>query len=557
MSIKHYGIWIAYPPTVDLRCEGLGRHLAAFLKGAAEKRDVKFTIACPSWGQQSIKELCESEDVPGDSIKMLYPQRYNILILIYEKFLLRSKKTKRWKPFIEFFSRPYNYLLKCRTILTENIATSRNIGHFIFQGFFLLPFLIAQVIHFSFLKSYRIFHKAFNHINKQLNFPIEKFLKFISKPKNSFLLVSLFAIIQKKEMELMLDLIDKAKHIKAWYSPTAFWPEFNLINAPKLMCIPDVVLAEFPIGFSNVNDERFVELFKKVEQAIYTGENFVTYSEEIKQNTVVKRYNRKAENIHVISHAPNNLNHLITIQGNSLNGERASSYYCQELFALALNKSNNLEYILQFKKGLSKDTHLKFFFYASQFRPSKNILTLLRAYKHLLNHSSIGHKLILTGNPDVCEEIKEFINFHHLEKDVLILTGLSLKELAACYKLADVVVNPSLSEGGCPFTLTEALSVKTPVIMANIPVTTEVITDPNLQELMLFDPYDWQSLADRLEWAVYNKEELLKLQLPVYEQLNLRTWRHVVDEYLSILDQLAGIVPDTLQQNKEIEAELA
>jgi len=47
--------------------------------------------------------------------------------------------------------------------------------------------------------------------------------------------------------------------------------------------------------------------------------------------------------------------------------------------------------------------------------------------------------------------------------------------IAACYKLADLAVNPSLSEGGFPFTFTEALSVGTPVVMARIPVTEEII----------------------------------------------------------------------------------
>ena len=89
-------------------------------------------------------------------------------------------------------------------------------------------------------------------------------------------------------------------------------------------------------------------------------------------------------------------------------------------------------------------------------------------------------------------EIAQFIHKHNLQNDVLCLHDLSAQELAACYRLADLAVNPSLSEGGCPFTLTEALSVGTPVVMARIAVTEEVVTDPELQSLMLFDPYDWE-----------------------------------------------------------------
>ncbi|MFD2884495.1 glycosyltransferase [Pseudomonas lini] len=72
---------------------------------------------------------------------------------------------------------------------------------------------------------------------------------------------------------------------------------------------------------------------------------------------------------------------------------------------------------------------------------------------------------------------KKFISEHGLQNDVLCLYGLSIQELAACYKLADLAVNPSLSEGGCPFTFTEALSVGTPVVMARIAVTEEILVD--------------------------------------------------------------------------------
>jgi glycosyltransferase involved in cell wall biosynthesis len=126
---------------------------------------------------------------------------------------------------------------------------------------------------------------------------------------------------------------------------------------------------------------------------------------------------------------------------------------------------------------------------------------------------------------------------------VLCLHGLTARELAACYRLAELAVNPSLSEGGCPFTLTEALSVGTPVVMGRIAVTEEVITDPALQDVMLFDPYDWKDMAARIEWALQNREALLTRQLKFYAKLSQRTWRHVVDEHIAILDRISEATP--------------
>jgi glycosyltransferase involved in cell wall biosynthesis len=119
------------------------------------------------------------------------------------------------------------------------------------------------------------------------------------------------------------------------------------------------------------------------------------------------------------------------------------------------------------------------------------------------------------------------------------LRSLSDQELAACYRLADLAVNPSLSEGGCPFTLTEALSVGTPVVMSRIRVSEEVVTDRGLQGLMFFDPYSWEDIANKIQWALTNRTVLLSLQLPLYERLAERSWSSVVDEYIVLLDQIS------------------
>ncbi|WP_210236525.1 glycosyltransferase, partial [Mesorhizobium sp. M3A.F.Ca.ET.201.01.1.1] len=82
----------------------------------------------------------------------------------------------------------------------------------------------------------------------------------------------------------------------------------------------------------------------------------------------------------------------------------------------------------------------------------------------------MGHKLILTGFSHY-ESVRVFLREHNLLADVLCVHGLTEPELAACYKMADLAVSPSLSEGGMPFTFTEALSVETPAILADIDVT--------------------------------------------------------------------------------------
>jgi glycosyltransferase involved in cell wall biosynthesis len=83
------------------------------------------------------------------------------------------------------------------------------------------------------------------------------------------------------------------------------------------------------------------------------------------------------------------------------------------------------------------------------------------------------------------------------------------------------------------------MSVGTPVVMARIRVTEEVITDPQLQAAMLFDPFDWKDVASRIEYGLLNRDKLRALEQPLYERLAQRSWRNVVDDYVAILERIS------------------
>jgi glycosyltransferase involved in cell wall biosynthesis len=354
-----------------------------------------------------------------------------------------------------------------------------------------------------------------------------------TQPKEEALVLRLYRFMEQHETDVLTAKINRLTQVDAWYSPTAFWPSFNKIKAPHVMCVPDVVLKDFPVGFSHVGGDRFLESFKMVEKAIEGSSRFITYSNDTKWSTLVDQYGINPDCVDVIPHAVNDLHSFVDITGfadNVATGRR----YAESLFSAALRKATNIEYA-----GSFANRSAKFLFYPSQFRPSKNILSLLLAYYHLLKERYVGHKLILTGNPKDMPEIEDFIRDHNLANDVLCLPGLTVAELAACYRLADLAINPSLSEGGCPFTFSEALSVGTPVVMARIAVTEEVITDPELQAMMLFDPYIWQDMADRIEWAIQNRDELRSAQMDAFKSISLRTWHDVVADHIRILDRIS------------------
>lgn len=554
MEKKLYGIYLAYPPTIDLRDQGLGRHLAAFLKGAIESRNVEFIIVCPSWSKEGLHLLMEAEHVPQDSFKIISPPGELISLRVHRMLKnLIDRVRKRDKQ-----EDKSNSLFARLGVVYDNFKTKLLVSTKVWQFLlFSVPLIVIGLILaikniLGRLSQYFVNTKDHTPKNNPIKKTMRYFYRFVrsvvSSPKENAILFNFYKRIEVRETDLMLTMINKMADVRAWYTPTAFWPSFNKIHAPRLMCVPDVVLTEFPVGFAQIGGDRFLDTFNTVEAAIYGGSHFVTYSEHIKKSILIDRYKKKAEQVTVIPHAANVLNQFLRDDDLS---EGEKEQLCCSLLRTALKKSSNPAYTDGFK-----NTSVKFIFYASQFRPSKNVLILLRAYHYLLRQRFITHKLILTGRPKILAEIDNYIEENSLTKDVLLLSGLTTAELAACYKRADLAVNPSLSEGGCPFTFTEALSVGTPVLMANIPVTTEVLTQAQLQQKMLFDPYDWQDLAKKIEWALNNRTSLLTDQRVIYQALVKRTWQNVVDEYVDALEKIThkkqqssfGVIPQECPQ---------
>jgi len=524
---------------VDLRAQGLGRYLASFLRGAQARQDITFVIVCPSWSRSMLEQLFESEGMTREKVCIVSPTGKPHLLLIYEAYQAFRKRPrfagwgKRVAAVVEGLRKRLLHRLEQRAAQAHDVSSLLRLlveggGLLLVAGPFWILTLIAR------------WGKMLQRLGKtRLMGSLQgwrlRLASLLANPKEDGWVLRLFEVMQETETQRMQTLIEGLNEVKAWYCPAAYWPAFNKIKAPRLMCVPDVVLTDFPTGFSRVGGDRFLNTFETIEKAIRNAEHMVTYSEGIKWKTLVDRYAVAPSKVHVVQHAPNELDSWISIS-DFPNAEATSRHYCQTLLLSALQKSSNPGYAADLP-----NRQMKFLFYASQFRPNKNILTLIKAYEFLLRRRYIGHKLILTGDPGRMPEIKRFIVDHHLENDVLCLYGLSVSELAACYKLADLAVNPSLSEGGCPFTFTEALSVGTPVVMARINVTAEILYETELQGTTFFDPYDWEDMARRIEWALNNRDYLLEIQNQVFRRLKQRTWADVANEHIAILERISEL----------------
>jgi glycosyltransferase involved in cell wall biosynthesis len=535
MSLKQYGIYVAWSPLIDLRSEGLGRQLASFLKGAAEHPDVRFVVACPSWCRETLAQLFEAEGVPSEHFELLSPRSLPLLLRVY---LARLKARDRKKPpgrLTRLIRRIRRALDRRRMAIERRIASTRHvltmIGAILALSMALLALGLLKIIlgprHL--LRWARLKTRNVRFLARVRAF----FLGSLSGSSRGSIARRFYGHLEETEADLLISMINCRSDVTAWYCPTAFWPEFNRIKVSRLMCVPDVVVADFPVGFEREAGPPMFEKFKKIQSAISGATNLVTYSDHVKWNTLVRRFRSPPKAVHVVRHGSHGLLDVIKI-ADTADDDVATTTFCHDVFREVLRAQTS-----EYANSFDNET-VGFLFYPTQFRPSKNLITLLRAYDHLLRARYFGLKLVLTGYEHGLSEVSEFIKDRALSHDVLCLHGLTVKQLAACYRLARLAVNPSLSEGGFPFTFTEALSVGTPIVMARIPVTEEVITNPDLQSQMLFDPYDWKDMANRIEWALENRAALLARQRPFYDRLAQRTWRQVVDDHIEILDRIAA-----------------
>ncbi|NBB10448.1 glycosyltransferase [Pseudomonas sp. SLFW] len=532
MPVKRYGIYLAYAPTVDLRNEGLGRYLANFVRGGTQSADVEFVIACPSWSRESLEDLFKSEAVSAE-VSVISPSGKPYLLYAYETYrwlvLKKSAKSGGEDTLLKKLS-AYRDDVEIRVSQTHSLLSTLplifSIARLLLLFLCLVPLVMSRSIG---SRLWRMIRFTARPIFKKL----ENFIARVThSPKNNEWVRLRFQSMSETENKRMKVLIEAQTDVIAWYSPTSFWPAFNELNVPKLMCVPDVVMTDFSVGFAGVGGNRFLETFNTVEKALRGAQHIVTYSQHTKWHTLVDRFCVSPPRIRVVEHAPNPLDHLIDVNGFP-DALETSRTYCKNLLLSAMQRTQNVY------TALFANQDVEYIFYPSQIRPNKNILTLLRAYKHLLHNRRLGLKLILTGDVYGSAALSAFIDEHRLQADVICLRGLSTSELAACYRLALLAVNPSLSEGGCPFTFSEALSVGTPAVMSRIPVTLEVLTDPILQETSLFDPYDWEDMAERIEWAIKNRAELLTSQQEAYALLSKRSWADVAREHIILLDAIA------------------
>ena len=533
------GIYLGYGPNTLMHKEGLGRYTAVLLKGFIE-RGHSITVAMPKWLAASFKLLLDEFEIDSQNIDYIIEYHTPVAWEIYSHMHMKKKggsglKRKIMISSLKLSERIMNYIFSISNILLLLAVTVIILA----IALVLLPIGLIVCIVVGFV--YGIFSIFIREKRKHQS------VKNRMKKKIKNLLidltgtgVSLHSIVyQNMLVSVQHRLVNRIntgnKKVDVWYSPSIFWPVFNHINGKRIINVPDLVVMDYPMHW--YESYGVIESSLRCEDTIINGESYITYCQYVKDNLLVKRYEKNEDSISVIHHMINDMSSYIKVNSEykmtSKEKENYEKAFCRSLIGKMRNSICRVkEYTSTFDFA-----NTKYIFYSSQARPHKNLMSLLKAYKYILKEKRIGIKLFLTGDIYQIKELKEFVLENGLQYDVLCFYSVPAQGLAALYHEAELVVNPTLYEGGFPFTFGEGMSVGTPSLMSRIPQVEEMFAFSEDLENCMFDPYDYRDMVAKILWGLSDPNRLYEMQLPLFRKMCERGTAEYIGEYVRAFEK--------------------
>lgn len=177
-----------------------------------------------------------------------------------------------------------------------------------------------------------------------------------------------------------------------------------------------------------------------------------------------------------------------------------------------------------------------FALYPAQTWPHKNHRRLLEALAHLRDRCGTTVGLVATGRPnDFSPGVLRRVQELDLESQIRFLGYVAPAELKALYRMARILVLPSLFEGyGMP--VVEAFGAGLPVACSSAPALTETAAGAAL----FFDPRDVFGMANAI-LRLWNDEELRRsLAARGKERALQLSWVKVAGQYRELYREVAS-----------------
>lgn len=554
------GVWLEPAIEGSITGEGIYTLLCDILRSFASFKNTRVFLMCPNWGIRVLRRCLLENGLPPNQFSIISTgRRISPLIELAARRsgpkLQITDRLLRWTKQALLFAwrAPILGGLVRRVFATDSYIL------FYLTIILILPLIFPVALVWLSIRCALGLLGVLSYRSKLRQFLLRsaKFRKLVVKVETSLssfitsdlaaVKGSLFKFIEDREYAVLLDKANRLQNVDVWYSVHAGVRYAKYLVKPKVVAVPDLVFRECPTGFhQQVIDSTSRHIHAMLESVAAT----ISYSEFVRENHVVKALGVDPQITHVIRHAPHDLSDELKVitSWHGGNCRRAAlalvRNYLKYSYEPPATSKESAEYLRFLKNYLLEFPfdECAFIFVSSQIRPHKNYHNLLLAYETLLRKRYVNVKFLFTGQVTAHSDkmsLYQYVLDNHLEFDVLSLPRLPRNVHAALYYLSALTVVPTLFEGGFPFPFSESLSVGTPVVMSDIPVVREMLP-ADLIKITLFDPYDVNAMADRIQWALENRQGLLEKQTTFHQHLCSRTWEDVSREYHAVFQKVAN-----------------
>ncbi len=161
-----------------------------------------------------------------------------------------------------------------------------------------------------------------------------------------------------------------------------------------------------------------------------------------------------------------------------------------------------------------------FILFVGRLEKKKNVGTLMRSYRILMDRDGFDSQLVLVGGRTwIHQEILDCVRENRIEEGIVFVADAGHEELPLFYSAASVFVLPSLHEGfGLP--ILEAMACGTPVVTSNVSSMPEVAGDA----AVLVNPRDPDCIAEGIRAALFDSGRREGLVSRGLERVRDFTW---------------------------------
>ncbi|MFW9931023.1 MAG: glycosyltransferase family 4 protein [Candidatus Thorarchaeota archaeon] len=199
-----------------------------------------------------------------------------------------------------------------------------------------------------------------------------------------------------------------------------------------------------------------------------------------------------------------------------------------EKFKIIDNKSKLIE--IKNKYNLPD----KFFFFAGQIDPIKNIKNMIMAFYSATLNKETDFKLVLAGNDKnkFADKMKFLVKELKIENEVIFLGYIS-DDLKYIYNLAEAYLFLSKSE--CfGLAALEAMACGLPIIASNIPEMKELVSEAGI----LVDPDKVSKISEAIEKILSDADLRLYMGQKSLKRAEIFSWENCAKKTLGIYEEL-------------------